>query len=115
MSMPMILANRSLIIAIYHAETSDGFKAIFTSSQGNEAQTEACAEKIGSDVVGNNIVNFLAYKPFDGGIELKNVMAMDPAGMIPGFVKGRIGGRMANVLMLIVDYLRDGVVAEPLF
>ena len=44
-------------------------------------------------------------KPYDGGIEFKQAIAMDPAGMIPGFIKTKMAGRMANGLQIMVDYL----------
>ena len=115
MTMPMIMSNRSLIACIYQADMADGWKAVFTSSQGNEAQTAAHAEAIGSDVIANNIINFVAYKPYDGGMELKSVLAMDPAGSIPGFIKSKMGGRMANQLILLTDYLKNGAVPEAMF
>ncbi len=54
-------------------------------------------------------------KPYDGGIEFKQVLAMDPAGSIPGFVKTKMAGRMANGLKMVIDYLQNGTIPAPVF
>ena len=114
-NMPMVISNRSLITCYYHVELADGFTAVLHSSEGNEAQVAANTAEIGSNVIANNQITMTAYKPYDGGIEFKQVSCMDPAGMIPQFIKNAMAGRMANALLLIVDYLKDGTVPEPLF
>mmetsp|Transcript_13213 Transcript_13213/g.16792 ORF Transcript_13213/g.16792 Transcript_13213/m.16792 type:complete len:217 (-) Transcript_13213:107-757(-) len=114
MSMPMIISNRSIITCIYQGETSDGYQAFFHSSQGNEEQATANAEAIGSDVIANNAITMTCYKPCEGGMELKQLLCMDPAGMIPGFIKNAMASRMANGLMLMVDYLKDGTIPAPI-
>ena len=116
-NMPMILSNRSVITCFYREKTADGFDAIFHSSQGNEAQTEANAAAIGSDVIAINEITYTAWKPLEdgSGFELKQVMCFDPAGMIPGMIKNAMAGRMANGLQLMIDYLQNGTVPPPAF
>ena len=76
---------------------------------------EANSDGIGWDVIANNIITYTAYKPYEGGVELKQVMSFDPAGMIPGFIKTAMSTRMANGLQILVDYLKNGTVPEPMF
>ena len=114
MNMPMILSNRSIITTFYNSE-KDGGRIIMNSSQGNEAQIAALADEIGSDVVATMIIGYWWFKPFDGGYEIQQINASDPAGMIPGFVKSKMAGRMANGLMLTIDYLKNGTIPTAMF
>ena len=57
----------------------------------------------------------MAWKPYDGGIEITHVVKMDPAGSIPGFIKNKAASRMTNSLQFIVNYVRDGTIPEALF
>ena len=43
------------------------------------------------------------------------VSGIDPAGMIPGFVKTKIASFAANAGLLMADYLKDGTVPAPFF
>ena len=53
--------------------------------------------------------------PAVSGVEMTQVVAMDPAGMIPSFIKTKIATRMASGPMIMVDYLANGVIPEPAF
>ena len=55
------------------------------------------------------------YKPFDGGVEIHMMACFDPAGLMPGFVKDRIASYMGNMGLLLVDYLMNGAVPEPIW
>ena len=57
----------------------------------------------------------MAWKPYDGGMELTHIVKMDPAGSIPGFIKNKMAKRMANGLLILVDYLQTGTKPEPVF
>ena len=113
--MPVMISNRSTLTTFYETTKSDGFEVLFHSSQGNEALIEANQAQIGSDVVTNNVLTWMEFKPYDGGIELKHIVKMDPNGMIPGFIKDKAAKRLANTLLIIVDYLQNGTVPEPMF
>ena len=63
----------------------------------------------------NNIIVYVSWKPYDGGIEIQQLLCMDPAGMIPGMIKTAMSGRMAKALKLTVDYLKNGTIPEPVF
>ena len=110
--MPMFVSNRSVVSCQYKGETADGFTYRIGSSQGNEAIIEAQADLIGDNVVANQIMSFLAFKPYDGGVELKSVAGTDLAGMIPDMVKNKMASRQANRLKNLVGFLRDGVRPE---
>ena len=85
------------------------------SSQGNEALVEANAEQIESDVVTNNVITYMSYKPYETGIYLEHILKVDPNGMIPGFVKTAATKRITNTLHIITDYCKSGAVPEPMF
>ena len=113
--MPMVLSNRSVITVYYETEEEDGTQVVFHSSKGNEAIAESIAEQVGSNVIAENRVTMLKYKPFDGGVEIHMMACFDPAGLIPGFVKNRIASYMGNMGLMLVDYLMNGTVPEPIF
>ena len=115
MKMPMMISNRSTLTTFYRKDCEDGTKVIFHSSQGNEELIAANADQIGSDVVTNNALTYMAWKPYEGGIEITHIVKMDPQGSIPEFIKNKAAARLANSLQIIVNYVRDGTVPEPIF
>ena len=54
---------------------------------------------IGKDVIANNLVTYTSAIPYEGGHEMKYVISMDIAGMIPGFIKNKIATKLANTGM----------------
>ena len=78
MKMPMMISNRSTLTIFYRYEKEDGTKVVLHSSRGNEQLIEANSSLIGSDVMNNNIITFMSYKPYEGGIELAHIIKMDP-------------------------------------
>ena len=65
-----------------------------SSSKYNEAFYEKHKDKIGSNVVASLIIQYTKCTPCEGGMDLISVTCMDPAGMIPGFLKTKMSGRM---------------------
>ena len=55
MAMPMLISNRSTVMAMYrHKYENNDFEFVFNSSRGNEVQVAANQAEIGSDVVNDN-------------------------------------------------------------
>ena len=106
--MPMVISNRSTVTCFYEAEKEDGTKIVMSSSQGNESITTDNAAKIGKDVVANSVISYTSYKPYDGGIELQQLVENDPCGSIPAFMKNKGAKRAANNLLNMVNYLQTG-------
>ena len=115
MQMPMVISNRSIITVFYNWDLEDGTKCIMHSSQGNEALAESIADKIGSNVIGNNICTKTTFKPSGSGVEITMLVSLDPAGMLPGFIKNAAATRLANAAIIMADYLRDGTIPQPIF
>ena len=115
MKMPMMVSNRSNLTTFYRCQKKDGTKFLINSSQGNEARVAQHKGQIGKDVVINNELTYMAWKPYDGGMELTHIVKVDPCGSIPSFIKNKAATRLANSLQVIVNYVRDGTVPEPLF
>ena len=61
------------------------------------------------------IIAFWSFKPIEGGLQIRFVQSMDPAGMIPNFVVNKMAKRGANAPILLVDYLKNGNIPEALF
>ena len=57
----------------------------------------------------------MSWKPYDGGIYLEHIVKMDPAGMIPDFIKNKAATRMTNTLLIITDYLMHGTIPDSPF
>ena len=115
MNMPMLISNRSTLTTFYRYEKVDGTKVVVHSSRGNEQLVEANAGQIGSDVINNNIITYMGYKPYEGGMELAHIIKMDPQGMIPSYIKNKATTRLTTSLKIIVAYVKDGTVPEPIF
>ena len=113
--MPMMISNRSILTCFYEHETEDGYRVVLHSSQGNESLIESRRHHIGKDVIANNIITYMASKPYEGGMELNQVIALDIAGMIPDFIKKKIAKRLANVGLQIADYVMHGTIPEKVF
>ena len=78
MKMPMMITNRSTLTCFYRREREDGTKLVFHSSRGNEELIAANADQIGGDVVTNNALTYMAWKPYEGGMEITHIVKMDP-------------------------------------
>merc|ERR1712060_478990 len=115
MNMPLVLSNRSVITTFYRPECADGYQCLMHSSRGNDEIAAANADKIGSDVIANNHIVHVTWKAYEGGMEINMVQKMDLAGSIPTMFVNKMSGRLANALQLLVDYLQNGTVPEPLF
>ena len=115
MKMPMLVTDRSTLTTFYRHTKEDGTEIIFHSSQGNEVLNEVNASLINGDVLTTNVLTYMEWKHFDGGIDLKHIVKMDANGMIPDFIKQKAVERMSNTLQIMVAYLKDGTVPEPLF
>ena len=57
----------------------------------------------------------MSWKPYDGGIYLEHIVKMDPAGMIPDFIKNKAATRMTNTLLIITEYLMHGTIPDSPF
>ena len=110
-----MISNRSTLTTFYEFEKEDGTKIVLHSSMGNEALVQANNKQIGKDVVTNNVITFMSWKPYDGGIYFEHIVKMDPCGMIPGWLKKKGATRTTRNLQMIIDYLVNGTIPEPLF
>ncbi len=111
MKMPVMISNRTMITCWYEAQGDDGWKKKFHSSKGNEQITADAAAAIGKDVVGTIHVAYYAWKPYEGGMEIKFVNKVDPNGSIPDMIKNKMAKRMSNGVMHLVNFLKTG--AKP--
>ena len=110
-----MITNRSLITCFYeHEDEETGYRVFCHSSKGCEAIIEATRAEIGKDKIASFIVNYTGSKPYEGGMEIQMVLAMDIAGNIPSFVKNKIAKRLSNVGLQVVDYIMHGTVPQSL-
>ena len=109
------ISSRSTILCFYHIlDAADGSLFMLNSSQGNEEFIEKYKDRIGDDVIAEQVVASSKLVPFDGGCELTQVIAMNTKGSIPDFVKGLLAKRSAKHSKFVVDYLVNGTIPEPL-
>ena len=110
------VANRSIINTYYQAEDKEtGMRYLMDSSTGNEAVTNARKKEIGSDVMVNVILNYKESKPYEGGMEINQVMITDVAGYVPNFIKTILANKMASSGKEIADYVMHGTEPKDLF
>ena len=105
--MPWFVSNRSIIICQYTGETADGWTYRLTSSQGNEAEVEALSDAIGGDVVGFLDIGYVAYKPYEGGVEMEQIACLDLAGSIPDMVKNAVAKKQEYYLRDLCAYAKE--------
>ena len=92
---PFPLTNRSVITCKYKVE-KDGVITVFSSGKGCEAHVTANAKAIGKDVMANSVIQGVRFTPFEGGIEITNVICMDIGGSVPDMMKNKMATRNAN-------------------
>merc|ERR1712079_155442 len=114
--MPLMITNRSIITTFYeHTDEDTGYRNLFHSSLGNETIQESRSSLIGKDVVANMILTFMQSRPYDGGMEMNQVIALDISGMIPNVVKSKIAKKFSNIGLQISDYVMNQTVPQKLF
>ena len=103
------VANRSIINTYYQTENKEtGWRYLMDSSTGNEAVTKAHKKEIGSDVMVNMILNYKESKPYEGGMEINQVIISDVAGYVPNFIKTLLANKMALAGKEIADFVMHG-------
>ena len=115
MRMPAILSNRTVFVSYYFDQFEDGSMLAMGSSRGNEEYEKVYEQEVGSDVIANSILVYLKGVPCEGGYDLTQIVAMDPKGWIPWFIKRKMGHRSAEMIGMTVKYLMTGEVPPPLF
>ena len=99
----------STVLCRYEGEIADGFQAVFISSQGNEAQFAAHQGTFGTDEVVQCHLMLTCYKPYQNGIELKQIINIEKIdGKVSKDFSQQLLERMANDLIVLVDYLMGG-------
>ena len=61
------------------------------------------------------ILTFMSSKPYEGGMEMNQVIAMDVAGRIPSMIKNKIAKKLSNIGMQVSDYMMHGTVPNGMF
>ena len=116
LKMPSLIANRSMICCTYrYTQLNDNRKVIITSSHGNDEIVKARKKEIGKDVVANNFITYMGWLPYEGGLELHWLSKMDAAGSIPKMIKNKVAKRVGRELQILVDYIMNGSLPEPIF
>ena len=65
------VSDRDLVVTFYEQyDPKTGFRNYFDSSRGNEEITKKYKKLIGKDVIVDAKLNFLQFKPYDGGMEI---------------------------------------------
>ena len=81
------IADRDFVITFYEKyDKETGFYNYFESSKGNEEITKKQKERIGNDVVAKIKLNFIQFKPYEGGMEINSIMILDIGGNLPSFL-----------------------------
>ena len=65
----------------------DGSVEFISSSRGTDEIVSQQAQVIKSNVVGNNVVNYMKLTPTRDGCDLQTVLCVDIGGSIPDYLK----------------------------
>ena len=112
---PMMVSERCIIQTWYNSKCEDGSTIIMSSSQGNEHLYAEHKDKSGKAVECKMLIQYTKLTPIEGGMECISVSQSDPCGMLPGFVKTKMGKRLGENLAIIVDFLINGTIPPPAF
>ena len=85
--MPMFMTNRIFVNMYYIHERRNGSVEFIASSKGSEEIETQQAKAIGSDVIGNTMINYFILRPVDDGLEVWCVLCIDIGGSLPDALK----------------------------
>ena len=63
---------------------------------------------IGTDVIANILISYMAVKPIDDGYELHWVVSIDWAGNLVGMVRSRLNKSLAYAGLYLTNYVMHG-------
>ena len=81
--MPPMISDRSTLTTFYNAQLPDGTNVVMNSSRGNEHLIRKYKSKLKKTVLTDNVLILTGYKEVKGGMELCNIIKVDPKGMVP--------------------------------
>ena len=112
----MLVSDRSTINSYYFdVDLGDGSHTMINSSLGNEALEVAYKKQIKKNVVAKSHIGMFSVKELgDGEMEIRQMVCLDPAGMIPDFIKNKIAKRLKDQTEFVVRYLVTGEKPPPL-
>ena len=85
---------------------------MFNSSLDNEDYITKYAEKIGKDVIATVHIGGVKVVPYEGGVDLTNIICTDAGGMIPDFIKKIVAKRTTENARFLVNFLMKGTVPD---
>ena len=104
-----LVSDRDLVVTFYEQyDPKTGYRNYFDSSRGNEEITKKYKKLIGRDVIVDAKLNFLQFKPYDGGMEINQVIVVDLGGYLPFFCKKIVAKISAQCGRRMIDKLVKG-------
>lgn len=108
----MLVSDRSTINSYYFdIDLGDGSQTMINSSLGNEALEVQYKKEIKKNVVAKSHIGMFSVKEIEGGdglLEIRQMVCLDPSGMIPDFIKNKIAKRLKDQTEYVVRYLVTG-------
>ena len=107
-----VLGARCNLTTFYRRDKADGTKVLFHSSQGNEGLRASCAHLHNNDTFMNNRLTYMAWKPYNGGMEITHIVKVNPGGnWLERNAANLFMSKAAGGLLNIVRYLEDGTIS----
>ena len=93
--LPFPLSNRFMISTLYHLEKEDGTFISIQSARGNEYYYKKYRSQIGRDEIANHVISMTSMKPNPetNGVDMAQIIAVDPQGWIPDIAKEKVAKR----------------------
>lgn len=100
----MLVSQRSTFVW-HHRFEHEGSFIYAATGVGSEAKQEQYKERIGKDVIGTAIINYMKFTPCEKGLECVHINVSNPNGSIPGFVVSKMIAAQGNALVTIAKIL----------
>ena len=114
--MPIMISNRIMFPCLYHIQRENGDFISIQSAKGNEYYYHKHAKVIGKDEVCNYIISMTKMSPLEdgSGVDVGQIICVDPQGMIPDFVKAKVAKAQAMNAFHMIEYLKHGTIPPQL-
>ena len=94
----MLVSQRSTFV-FHHRFEHEGSFIYAATGVGSEAKQQQYKQRIGSDVIGTAIINYMKFTPTEKGLECVHINVSNPNGSIPSFVVSKMIAAQGNTLV----------------
>ena len=108
--MPMFITDRSIFNLYHQYDESDGAWVDLCSARGTDdiAASDAGKALCGSNVIGNNIIDYRLIQPCEGGCNWTSILCTNVGGSLPVALQNAGAGEMAQNAETLLYFIATG-------